>query len=53
MTTLTRTMHHMVGVLGVVGAAISTAAALRLTLRPGYDSHGAVRFPETDTSVRF
>jgi hypothetical protein len=52
MTTLTRTMNRMAGVLGVVGAAISTAAALRLTLRPGFDQHGAVRFPETEDSVR-
>jgi hypothetical protein len=52
MTTLTRTMNHMAGVLGVVGAAISSAAALRLTLRPGFDHSKAVRFPEHGTDAR-
>jgi len=31
MTALTRTMRHFSAALGIVGTAISTAAALRLT----------------------
>ncbi len=53
MTALTRSLTQMGAVLGVVGAAISTAAALRLTLRPGHNAHGAVRFPETDHSLQY
>lgn len=48
MTALKSSMRLMGDALGVVGAAISSAAALRITRRP----EGAVRFPETDHSVR-
>jgi hypothetical protein len=48
MTALTRSLTEIGAALGVVGAAISSAAALRMTHRP----EGAVRFPDQDHSVR-
>jgi hypothetical protein len=48
MTALTRSLAEIGAALGVVGAAISSAAALRMTHRP----EGAVRFPDRDHSVR-
>jgi hypothetical protein len=48
MTALTRSLAEVAAALGVVGAAISSAAALRMTHRP----EGVVRFPDQDASVR-
>jgi hypothetical protein len=48
MTALTRSLADIGAALGVVGAAISSAAALRMTHRP----EGVVRFPDRDTTVR-
>jgi hypothetical protein len=48
MTSLTRSLADIGAALGVVGTAISSAAALRMTHRP----EGVVRFPERDAGVR-
>ncbi|MCX7300135.1 MAG: hypothetical protein NTX73_07100 [Rhodobacterales bacterium] len=48
MTALKSSIRLMGDALGVVGAAISSAAALRITQWP----LGAGRFPETDRIVR-
>jgi hypothetical protein len=48
MTALTRSLSEIGAALGVVGAAISSAAAMRINRRP----EGAVRFPDQDHSVR-
>ncbi len=48
MTALTRSLAEIGAALGVVGAAISSAAALRMTYRP----EGIVRFPDQDEGIR-
>jgi hypothetical protein len=48
MTALSRSLADIGAALGVVGAAITSAAALRMTHRP----EGVVRFPDQDQSVR-
>jgi hypothetical protein len=48
MTALTRSLADIGAAVGVVGAAISSAAALRMTHRP----EGVVRFPDRDPNAR-
>ena len=52
MTALTRSLTQFGAVLGVVGAAISTAAALRINHRPGAEDLSRLGIDARDFTVR-